>query len=195
MDINSTIISVDSVSSKDMSQVVLGTMFEFTTMKPKEEFKYQWDESRPAVKVAKEMHLKKLVKEICKDDKKLYDSFYTYDNCIKVLIAMADKATLRYSQQEEDFSLLKFRELYERYVVSLVGGTNQEGITKSWFRCFNEQSAAGHSLVLNTFGMDSRKIIWKTVDDERQVLQMCVSFDKWDSKDKAVFNTMYGNWH
>jgi len=197
MDINSTIISVDSVSRRDMSQLVLGTMFEFITLTPLQPFNYQWEDSTaswPNVEVKKAMSLKKLVKGICKDKKEFYDRFYTYDNCVKILTSVPDDSTLTWSQQDKPVSLDSFKELFDRYAVSLVGGTTQEGITQSWFKTYEKQSAAGHSLILNTFGMDSRKVIIKTVDDEREVLQMCVSFDKWDARDKALFNKMYGDW-
>ena len=49
VDVNSKIISVDLASGKDMSSVLLGAMFEFTTVSRTETFTFEWD-SRPAVK-------------------------------------------------------------------------------------------------------------------------------------------------
>jgi hypothetical protein len=193
MDINSTIISVDAVSGKDMAQMVLGTMFEFITMIPNEPFVYHWrDGARPPIDVKKTMHLKKFVKEICKDAKDLYDHFYTYDNCMQVIISLVDKVELRWSQQEGDFTLKSFKDLYERYLVTLDGGTTPEGITRSWLKCY-QTNQLKNALILNTFGIDSRKVIVKTVEDERQVLHMAISFDKWYPKDKKLFEKNYGS--
>merc|ERR1719453_2407915 len=99
-------------------------MFEFITMTPNEQFMYQWEDTKfPEVKVAKPMHLKKLVKEVCKDDKPFYQQFYTSDNCMKILNTVTDKATLKWALQEDEFTLQGFKDLYERYLQSLVGGT------------------------------------------------------------------------
>jgi hypothetical protein len=191
IDVNSTILSIDSISSKDMSTLVLGTMFEFITMTPWYEFEYEFDTQR-AVHIEKPMHLKKFAKEICKGDKELYDQFYTYENCMRALRSLSDKADLRWSQQDSDFSIKNFQELYERYSTTLVDGTDQEGLTRSWFHCFEYLHSGGHAAILNTFGMDSRKVIVKTVPDERRVLQMAVSFDQWGEKDRAAFKNLYG---
>jgi hypothetical protein len=47
MDVNSTILSSDSVSEKDMAVVLLGTLCEFITIKPGEAFTVEWETRSP----------------------------------------------------------------------------------------------------------------------------------------------------
>jgi hypothetical protein len=191
MDVNSTILSMDSASSKDMGQLVLGTMFEFITLQPREPFAFEWPE-RPPVRVEKAMHLKKLAKEVCKEDKALYKGFYTFENCMKLLSSVASQADLKWSLQEDVFSVDEFKRQYNRYLVSLVGGTNEDGIAKSWFKFYNTRANHGHCTMLNTFGLDGRKVIIKTVSDERQVLHFASCYTKWEARDVEAFEKIYG---
>merc|ERR1712232_361943 len=63
MDCNATIISVDSISNKTMSEILLGTMFQMIKMLPEDPFEFTW-EGRPGFKVEKAMDFKQLVKNI-----------------------------------------------------------------------------------------------------------------------------------
>merc|ERR1711920_820405 len=80
---------------------------------------------------------------------------------------------------------------YDHYLVALVGGTTDEGITKSWFKCV-ETLQEKHCIMINSFGVDTRKLLVKTVEDERQVLQLAIGFKLWDPKDVGAFEKMYG---
>jgi len=191
MDINATIISVDSSTCKDMSHLVLGTMFEFITLQPQQPFEFEWD-GCPPVKVSKTMHLKKLTKEVCKEDKALYKSFYTYENCEKLLASvLAKPADLNWALQTTEFSLADFKRQHDHYVVALDGATNEDGIVRSWFTCSDFCRENGHCIVLNTFGVDARKVILKSVADERQVLQFASSYATWDDRDVKGFEKIY----
>merc|ERR1711971_1048058 len=63
MDVNATILSVDSVCSKNMTAVLLGTMAEFISVEPKGPCVVEWDQQLP-VNVNRAMTLKDLVKKI-----------------------------------------------------------------------------------------------------------------------------------
>lgn len=190
VDVNSTIISVDSASGKDMSSVLLGTMFEFITVSPPENFSFEWD-SRPAVKIEKTMTLKQLAEKIAGDDKKYYGEFYTYENCVNFLRSLCKLAAVDWSTHDRPFTMKHFKDRYNQYLVSLVGSTSEEGITKSWFQLYNTLKTGGHCIMMNSYGVDTRKVIVKTVADEREVLQLVVNFQEWDPKDMYAFETMY----
>merc|ERR1712083_531214 len=84
-----------------------------------------------------------------------------------------------------------FKKEYDHYLVALEGGTTDEGITLSWFKCA-EALQDEHCIMINSFGVDTRKLLVKTVEDERQVLQLAVGFKHWDPKDVGAFEKMYG---
>merc|ERR1712232_135081 len=169
MDCNATIISMDSISGKDMAEILLGTMFQMLKVEPQEPFEFVWDE-RPAVKVEKAMEMKQLVKKIAGTDDLFYKHFFKWDNCIKILNSVVTLANVTWANRSNaPFNLEHFQTMYDRYLVSLVGGTDEEGITQSWYKLYTNLTAGGHGIVLNSFGVDTRKVIVKTVADERQV--------------------------
>lgn len=190
MDVNSTIISIDSATSKDMNQMVLGTMCEFITITPRDSFGVNWDD-RGVVKVEKPMHAKALAKKIAKDDKAFYHAFYTVENCMKLFDLVRPYADLEWSDHTDDFSSEKFVEKYERYLVTLRDSTNNSGITNSWFRVY-ESLKREASIVLNTFGVDTRKVLECTLEDGKKVLHITINFRNWDPKDVKAFEAMYG---
>jgi hypothetical protein len=194
IDVNSTIISVDSASGKDMSSVLLGTMFEFITVSPTETFTFEWD-ARPAVKFEKTMTLKQLAKKIAGDDKRYYSEFYSHENCVEFIRSLCKLAAVDWSTHDRPFTIKHFKDRYNQYLVSLVGSTTEEGITKSWFQLYTTLKTGGHCIMMNSYGVDTRKVIHKTVSDEREVLQIVVNFREWDPKDIYAYETMYALGH
>jgi hypothetical protein len=190
MDVNSTILSADSISSKGMTSVLLGTLLEFMTLEPREVFVVEW-EARAPVKVEKRMTLKQLAKKICDVDKKYYDQFYTCENCLKLLDLVIPRADVQWSRNDQPFTMQNFKEAFEHYCAALVGSTNDIGLVNSWFDCYRAMQAKGNSIVLNSFGMDVRPTILKTVKDEREIVHVSVSISRWNPKDVEAFNKIY----
>lgn len=191
MDCNATIISMDSISGKDMAEVLLGTMFQMLKIVPSEPFDYVWDQL-PAVKIEKAMDLKQLVKKLAGQDNEFYTHFFKWDNCVKMLNSIVNLTTLQWTNRTDNtFYIDDFKEMYDRYLVSLVGGTDEEGITHSWYKIYANLTAGGHSVILNSFGVDTRKVIVRTVPDERRVLQFVVNVELWSPKDVKSFEEIY----
>jgi hypothetical protein len=190
MDVNSTILSADSVSDKDMTIILLGTLVEFMTLEPRETFTVEWEDRKP-VKVTKKMSVKQLAKKICEGDKTYYDQFYTLANCLKLLDIVIERATVTWSRNDVPFSLQNFQEAFEHYNLALSGSTNDIGLAHSWFECYQAAMSDGQAVVMNSFGMDVRPTLVKTVVDEREVLYVAVSMTKWNPKDLAGFEKIY----
>jgi hypothetical protein len=191
MDCNATIISMDSISGKDMSEVLLGTMFQMLKVEPKEPLELEWDQ-RPKIKLEKTMDLKQVVKKIAGEDNEYYTHFFKWDNCVKILNSLTALTGVKWANRDDiPFNLPEFQQMYDHYLVSLVGGTDEEGITLSWYKLYKNLTAGGHSIILNSFGVDTRKVIVKTVVDERQVLQFVVNVELWGPKDIKAFESVY----
>jgi len=192
MDCNATILSSDSISGKSMAEILLGTMFQMLKVSPKSPFDVTFGD-KPTVKIEKAMDFKQLVKKIAGTDNEYYTHFFNWDNCIKLLETVSVKTEVEWTNSSDTrFSMDHFQEMYDRYLVSLVGGTDEEGITRSWYKLHTNLSAGSHSIVLNSFGVDTRKILVKSVPDERTVLHMAIDVDLWGAKDIKAFEGTWG---
>jgi hypothetical protein len=192
MDVNSTIVCNDAVQSKDLSSSLLSTMFEFMELAPKAgAFEFIWQQL-PPVKVEKRQTLKKLVKDITEGDIGAYRNFFSEMNCcqfIEQLIALAD---VRWADGETTLSVEDFVNMFKEYLATVSGGVDRDGIASSWFRCFDALKN-DHAVVLNSFGVDTRKVIKATVPDEKNVMQIAVNYELWEKRDLEKFEAQFND--
>mmetsp|Transcript_1245 Transcript_1245/g.2854 ORF Transcript_1245/g.2854 Transcript_1245/m.2854 type:complete len:443 (+) Transcript_1245:128-1456(+) len=191
MDVNSTIVCNDSVQGKDLGNTLLGTLFEFIELNPREAFELIFD-AHPPLKIEKLRTFKQLVKDMTSGDHLSYSSFWTEEKCWRLFIELAGKGEVRWAGQDSPFSLEQCRTLFKEYMVTLDRVISKDGIPESWFHVFKELNAHGnHNIVLNSFGVDTRKVILATVPDERQALQVAVNYELWDSRDMQKFQGQF----
>ena len=50
-----------------------------------------------------------------------------------------------------------FMDLYQRYREQMNQVANHNGITASWFKCVDAMQEGGHSVIILSFGMDTRR--------------------------------------
>jgi len=191
MDVNSTIICNDSVQSKDLSASLLSTMFELMELCPKEAFDFGWG-SCAAVRVQKKQSLKKLVKDITASDNDAYRSFFSEASCQNFISQLAPFADIRWSDAMDPLGLEEFFSMFEKYKVKISAGIDSNGIAKSWFRCFDVLGGE-HALMLNSFGVDTRKVILATEGDESKVLQIAINYELWDKRDIEKFEAQFSD--
>jgi ABC-type uncharacterized transport system auxiliary subunit len=189
MDVNSTIICNDSVQSKDLSASLLSTMFELMQINPKTAFDLTWG-SCPPVNVQKKQSMKKLVKELTAHDSDLYRSFFSEATCRDFFSTVANLADVRWSDALPPLSVEDFVHMFQDYLLSISGGIDSNGITQSWFRCYDVLKAR-HSVMLNSFGVDTRKVILATDPDESKVMQIAVNYELWDKRDVDKFEEQF----
>merc|ERR1712087_1032160 len=190
MDVNSTIICNDSVQSKDLSASLLSTMFELMELSPKSPaFSFGWG-ACPPVNVQKKQSLKKLVKDIAASDVEVYRSFFSEGTCRTFFSQLAAFADIRWSDALDPLGLEEFCSMFEEYRATISAGIDSNGITKSWFRCFDALSRE-HVLMLNSFGVDTRKVLLATTPDERKVMQVAVNYELWDKRDVDKFEKQF----
>merc|ERR1712151_38455 len=189
MDVNSTIICNDSVQSKDLSASLLSTMFELMELSPKVAFDFGWG-SCPPVSVQKKQSLKKLVKDITASDSDAYRSFFSEDTCRSFFTQLAAFADITWSDALDPLGVEEFISMFKGYRGTISGGIDGNGITQSWFRCFDALSKE-HALTLNSFGVDTRKVILATDPDESKVMQIAVNYELWDKRDVDKFEKQF----
>merc|ERR1712217_472798 len=180
------------VRSKDLASSLLSTMFEFMELIPKAgSFEFAWRE-QPPVKVEKKQSLKKLVKEITEGDITAYRTFFSEMNCCQFISQLCTGADVRWADREGALSEEDFVGMFKEYLATVSGGIDRDGIANSWFRCF-ESLKNDHAVVLNSFGVDTRKVIKATVPDEKTVMHVAVNYELWEKRDKEQFEAQFND--
>jgi len=187
MDVNATIICSDTIQGKDFGVTLLATMFEFMEFRPHESFQLQWGEVPELLKVDKPKGLKSIVKELTMSDHRAYSAFWNEQNCWDFFTYMATKGQVKWVTDSREITLEGLRSLFKEYVQVMDNATTKEGITKSWFR-FVDQLKDVHHTILNSFGVDTRKVIVATMPESaNHVMQVVVNHEMWDDRDVKKF--------
>ncbi|CAK0801128.1 unnamed protein product [Prorocentrum cordatum] len=189
MDVNSTIVCNDSVQSKDLSASLLSTMFELMVLVPRSPFDFGWG-SCPPVSVQKRCSLKSLVKDLTINDHRAYNAFFSEANCQTFLNDLINFADVRWGDADENMTPTDFVTMYSKYLQTVSQGIDASGTAQSWFRCARAMQAE-HLLMLNSFGVDTRKVVLATEPDETKVLQLCVNYELWDKRDVDKFGEQF----
>jgi len=189
MDVNSTIVCNDSVQSKDLASVLYSTMFEFIEFRPNTPFDWEWH-GYPPLRVETCRTLKSLMKETMATNQDAYAAFWTRDACDACLNELLQWGQVAWQGSENPISSMSFHQMFEDYFVALQSDISKDGIASSWFQVF-EGLKGEHTVVLNSFGVDTRKVILATVPDEHHVIQVAVNYELWDARDVKKFESQF----
>jgi len=189
MDVNSTIVCNDTVQGKDLAGTLLSTIYEFVEFRPRSAFELAWD-SHPPVRIEKAKTLKQLVKEVTSNSHESYGAFWTEPTCWRFFRELVPRGELRWVGEDKLMTEEGIQQLFQEHLTSLQKVTTKDGIASSWFRVF-ESLKGHHTLVLNSFGVDTRKVILATVPNERRVLQVTVNYEMWDARDVTKFEGQF----
>jgi hypothetical protein len=88
----------------------------------------------------------------------------------------------------------EFAESYNKYDASVAGSLSEHGITKSWFKLFASLQAnhvGQHTVILNSFGIDTQTIVRSTVSDGPRPLQLTVNHSLWEQRDVEKFEKSF----
>lgn len=192
MDVNSTIVCNDSVQGKDTSATLLSTMFEFIEVKLRAPTEFTW-EAFPVVTIKNSMTLKTIVKELTVDDKEAYSSFFSLPNCTSFFEEVVKLGDVVWTAEGRPLSWDDVMHSYRQYSRAIANDISPDGITASWFTVFESLASRDPSsvIVLNSFGVDTRKVILATLPDERGVMQITVNWDLWDKRDMQKFKQQF----
>ena len=182
MDVNATIVCNDTVQGKDLAVTLLGTMFELLEFKPERPFDLQYG-TLNQIRVEKGKTLKGLIKEMTHDDHEGYTRFWQESTCWGFLSHVVLKGEVRWVTSTEPMTVEKVRDLFLSYLEAVPGALNEDGITKSWFQVYSSKLHDRHATVLNSFGVDTRKVTLATLSEERDELHIAVNHEMWDERD------------
>mmetsp|Transcript_13796 Transcript_13796/g.39721 ORF Transcript_13796/g.39721 Transcript_13796/m.39721 type:complete len:437 (+) Transcript_13796:91-1401(+) len=189
MDVNSTIVCNDTVQAKDLTNTLLSTMFEFVEFRPRASMQLHFDGNTP-ISIDKKKTMKQLVKDMTSSDRDAYASFWTPERCWRLYTELEAKGDVTWSGQKDPFPLKACQDLFDNYLASLPKVITRDGIAGSWFRMYDSLQGR-HTIVLNSFGVDTRKVVLATVPDERRVLHLTVNYELWDERDKRTFSEQF----
>jgi len=194
MDVNGTILWNDSIMGYGPHEILLGTMFNFTEVRPRRSFELTWDQ-QPTVKVEKRQMLKQLINDIAKGDNDVLHCFWKRDVCEKLMVLLRSSADLGWAGQPGDFSSEDFFSVHKSYMDSLKRqdqqGVPSSGITTSWFQCLRMLQRGSHAAVINSFGMDTHKVVLRSARDARRVPHIAVNFESWSDRDTGKFREQF----
>jgi hypothetical protein len=190
MDVNSTIMCNDAVQGKGITGSLLSCVFNLIELRPRQAFEMSW-EGKPPVQVDRPMLLMSLVKEVTSSSKDMYRSFWTETTCRQFVEEVALKADLRWFSSGKDLSVTAYEDAYKESMASVQAALDEDHITQSWYHMFREVKAKGGCVVLNSFGVDTRKVVQATGLDDRKVLQIAVNHELWDARDIEQFQKQF----
>jgi len=197
MDVNGTILWNDSIMDIGPAEILLGTMFGFTEIRPRRGFDMNWG-GQPTVRVEETQVIKPLLMKIAEGDNSLVHEFWKRDKFSDLMQQVGSNAELGWVGKPESFSSEEFFNVYEEYMRELhkqerAQGKDACGITVSWFKCVSKLRQGGHAIVVNTYGMDSHKVVIRSCRDPRRVLHIAVNYNGWSERDLKKFAAQFHN--
>mmetsp|Transcript_49776 Transcript_49776/g.160934 ORF Transcript_49776/g.160934 Transcript_49776/m.160934 type:complete len:575 (-) Transcript_49776:252-1976(-) len=194
MDVNGTILWSDSIMGHGPNEILLGTMFMFAEVRPRKPFEVTWG-NQPTIKVEKRQMVKQLLNDLAKGDNDILHEFWQRNVCERFMNMLMRDADLGWSGHEATFSSQEFFSVHSGYMESLrkqdSKGAASHGIATSWFRCLSMLQRGRHAIVINSFGMDTYKVVLRSARNARRVLHMAVNFETWSERDTTKFQQQF----
>lgn len=198
-DVNGTILCDDSVAHKGVSEILLSDLFRFAEVRPSAPVDFAWG-SHPPVRLEAKLGLKDLIHEILIKDHDVYQAFWNIDKCYEFVAALGEQGIpvgLKVQEGQNpppeelnwtaDYFLKKFKIVLEE----ISRHPSSDGIPRSWFSCHDFMTSAGHSIILNSLGTDTQRIVLNSVCDRRQVLQLTINFKEWTQRDIDSWSSQF----
>lgn len=110
--------------------------------------------------------------------------FWTAEVCESFLRVLHEKGgEFFWLMSGQTWSFESFRTMFKQYQEELNRAISVDGIPMSWFKIFDQLHKQGHTVVLNSFGVDTHRVVMRSVPDERLVQHIVINFDMWAKRD------------
>jgi len=195
VDVNGTTVADDTITIKDVSQVLVATMFAFTDIRPRENdipLEFEW-KGKPPISIDGRISLRSIINKISKKDDVYYKAFWTQENCEAFLHKAASIADLVWQNDEAEKILdpADFLKEFSKNFELIQKSPMKDGIPQSWLSCYAALEAGRHHVIMNSFGVDTHRVIKQLVRDTRQVLQLTVNYRLWSERDTKLWNQQF----
>jgi len=192
MDVNGTILWDDTIMGLGQEEVLLSTMMSCIEVRPRASLDFVWDAERTVrLELEKPKTLKQLVYDVADEDKAFYRNFWTLKNCERLLADLVPLGEIGWTSgetpQKASLTPQGFSDLYHSYMEEMQKQVGAQGMTASWFRCLDMLREGHHAAILQSFGMDTHRVVRHSVDDEQKVLHLAVNVELWSERDRRMF--------
>jgi len=193
MDVNGTILWDDTIMNLGQEEVLLSTMMGCIVVRPHAALDFIWDARRTVrLELNKPKSLKELVHDLSGGDTSFYRCFWNTANCKRLLEDLSRYGEIRWTTsggfpEKPPLSPQGFADLFQSYMEEMEKQNVAQGMTASWFRCLDMCRKGGHAAVIQSFGMDTHRVVRKSVTDERKVLHIAVNVELWSERDRRMF--------
>mmetsp|Transcript_1171 Transcript_1171/g.2554 ORF Transcript_1171/g.2554 Transcript_1171/m.2554 type:complete len:449 (-) Transcript_1171:19-1365(-) len=192
MDVNGTILWDDTIMNLGQEEVLLSTMLGCIEVRASGCQDFVWDSQRTVrLELGKPKSLKQLVHDLSGGDQEFYRTFWNPKNCSRLLEELLPVGEIRWTSGETPekppLSPQGFADLYRSYMEEMESQNVAQGMTASWFRCLDMLREGGHAAVIQSFGMDTHRVVRRSVTDERKVLHIAVNVELWSERDRRMF--------
>eukprot|EP00928_Gymnodinium_smaydae_P095641 TRINITY_DN8263_c0_g3_i1.p1 TRINITY_DN8263_c0_g3~~TRINITY_DN8263_c0_g3_i1.p1 ORF type:complete len:436 (-),score=78.39 TRINITY_DN8263_c0_g3_i1:333-1568(-) len=192
MDVNSTILCSDTSAGKDTHSALLSSIFELMIAKPRGDVEFAWQDRSP-VRLQKTRSLKQIVKDIVGSDKRSYSDFWKEETCLQFLDELSHRADISWASRAGCVTCSKFSDLLRSCSRNVSTDASNGCIASSWFQLVASMNSSKTALILNSFGVDTRKVVDATVCADNDCTQIVVNYDLWDERDKQAFENQYND--
>jgi hypothetical protein len=188
-DVNGVLVWDDAAANKDVSEVLLSTMFKYVEVRPRssDPVEFTWESFSP-VSINKVENLRTVVRPFLAEDGK---KFWASVKDKKFLTALTTVADIAWQRTDTIVSVDQFLLEFQRLYGNLQRCAMRDGMPESWFRAYKELADEGHHIILNSFGSDSFKVAKSSVRDLRQILQLTINYDMWSQKDATEWGAQF----
>lgn len=191
MDVNSTIVCNDTVNGKDSTASIISTLCTFVELTPFAPFELVFDSYAP-VQIDGSKSLKEVAKELlAKATFEEKEEFWTEPVCTRLLQQLAKSGDLRWQGNQRTVTPELFFKDLQKHMRLIPQVTDKDGITDSWFRFYDTLHGSNHTVVLNSFGVDTRKVVLATQPPECPVQQVTVNYSMWRARDQSKFKAQF----
>lgn len=193
MDVNGTIVWDDSISTaaSNVSQLLLILMFTFAEVQPRPAdvpLGFSWKD-KPSVSIEKPEDLKSLIKRISNNDSEFYDAFWSLATCEEFVKKLASVADLAWSKKGV-LDPAEFIKDFNRNLEQIQKSPMKDGIPQSWLNCYAALAEGGHQVILNSYGIDTFRVLQQIAPDKKSVLQLTANYKLWSQKDMTAWGKM-----
>jgi len=195
MDVNGTILWDDTVRGKDMPAMLWNTMFRFCEVRPKRNASgeyptFIWGD-KPAVVLEQTEDLRTLIHRISNRDNDWYQSFWARSSCESFVNALETIADIGIYREEATISAAQFFKDYDKNYEDIRCFPLKDGLAESWFKCHAKLADAGHRIIINSFGIDSHRVLTQLGLNRKDVLMLTFNYAMWSERDIKAWNSQF----
>eukprot|EP00397_Hematodinium_sp_SG-2012_P000013 GEMP01000013.1.p1 GENE.GEMP01000013.1~~GEMP01000013.1.p1 ORF type:complete len:4104 (+),score=709.09 GEMP01000013.1:293-12604(+) len=192
MDVNGTVVLGDIMNGKNTESTVLSALFEFTNIVALEDCEFNWMGSVVNIARDSKSTLKHVVKKIVPSHE--YRRFWTDNTPWDFLREIESIKGISLRFQGKNVLPEGFHQIHLDHMKQL--NLTWRGICRSWLELVREYRERC-LIMLNTFGVDSRKVLRVTLEettgklDTEDVSMIVINNNEWSESDRVQFNDYF----